>query len=180
MKFQEKIQMINYIKLTVYKNLTQEQMKLWTDIVKKLSSTKLNSKVLCRRNSQCFFYKILLTDELSDTDLQFIVSAWDYYYNDDFEIETNTSDYLSDCDDIEIPDDIIDMIKNISGKHLHNRWVDKKVNDGWKYGIYFNKENKTHPALCNWDNLPIEFKKYPEITPKKALHYYINNRNLFS
>ena len=170
--------MTNYIKLTVYEELSEEMISLWKKIVKKLCSVKLDSSVLTRRSKSCYYYKIILNATISETDLKFIVSAWDYYYKSDFEIESNT-DISSLNDEIEIDEDILELIKTVSSKYLHNRWVDKKIHNGWRYGIYYNMDEKTHPALCNWDNLPIELKKHTDITPTQAYNFYIKHTKLF-
>ena len=35
----------------------------------------------------------------------------------------------------------------------HNRWMSEKVDDGWRYGLKFNEENKTDPRLLPYEEL---------------------------
>ena len=169
--------MVNYIKLTVYQDLSEKMISIWKDIVKNLSQNK-RVNVVTRRSKTCYYYKMILKKEISEFELKFIVNAWDYYYSQDFEIEANSSDYIT-FDDVEIDENTLEFIKNISSKYLHNRWVDKKINDGWRYGMYYNSDELTHPALRSWDNLPSELQNCVNIEPKKAYTFYINHTNLF-
>lgn len=38
----------------------------------------------------------------------------------------------------------------------HQRWVDRKVAEGWTYGEAKDATAKTHPCLLPWDKLPLE------------------------
>jgi len=36
----------------------------------------------------------------------------------------------------------------------HNAWMEDKIADGWKYGEVKNSENKTHPCIVAFSDLP--------------------------
>ena len=38
----------------------------------------------------------------------------------------------------------------------HESWMAQKVADGWKYGAYKDPENKLHPCIVPFDQLPRE------------------------
>ena len=38
----------------------------------------------------------------------------------------------------------------------HNSWMAQKVADGWSYGAYKDPENKKHPCMCSYSELPAE------------------------
>ena len=40
----------------------------------------------------------------------------------------------------------------------HERWMDAKLKDGWKFAIQTNKEKKLHALLVDWERLPKEAK----------------------
>lgn len=176
--------MISYIILRTVEKLDDEKEKLWYKIVKKLTSPNIvSSELLKRKVGKKYNYKVLLKENMSQEDAKFIVNAWDYYYNNDFEIEISSNDEVIDNnndDTIDMDDDSFHFIRRIASKHYHNRWVDKKVNEGWRYSLKFSKEEKTHPALKEWDNLPKEHKKLIEIDKKKAYYFYLNNKKLFT
>lgn len=43
-----------------------------------------------------------------------------------------------------------------SYESCHERWVDRKVADGWAYGLEKNTELRIHPCLCVFSQLPPE------------------------
>ena len=40
----------------------------------------------------------------------------------------------------------------------HERWMDAKLKDGWKYSPHTNKEKKLHALLVDWERLSKEEK----------------------
>ncbi len=50
-----------------------------------------------------------------------------------------------------------EQIKNPSSspENSHKRWMKSKKQDGWIFGE-FNRVEKTHPCLANYDELPLE------------------------
>lgn len=38
----------------------------------------------------------------------------------------------------------------------HESWMKQKVDDGWKYGAHKDPENKLHPCIVPFDELPRE------------------------
>ena len=45
---------------------------------------------------------------------------------------------------------------NAGVEDSHNSWMAQKVTDGWKYGAHKDPENKLHPCIVPYDQLPIE------------------------
>lgn len=173
--------MNNYIILKTEEKLDDEQETLWYKIVKKLTPPNaVNSKLQKRSSNGYYNYKILLKEPLNYEDSKFIVNAWDYYYKNDFEVELSSEDVIDDNNIIEMDDNSFYHIRKIASKYLHNRWVDKKIQEGWRYGLLYNKEDKTHPALKEWDNLPSEHKKFVELDKEKAYKFFVENKNLFA
>jgi hypothetical protein len=56
---------------------------------------------------------------------------------------------------VEIP---IPELKEMA-KLEHERWMEAKLADGWKYASETNKAKKLHALLVNWDHLPKEEKE---------------------
>lgn len=38
----------------------------------------------------------------------------------------------------------------------HIAWMKEKVDAGWKYGAHKDPENKLHPCICDYKDLPVE------------------------
>lgn len=41
----------------------------------------------------------------------------------------------------------------------HDAWMQDKINDGWSYGEVKNAEEKTHPCIVPYDQLPVHQQK---------------------
>ena len=61
---------------------------------------------------------------------------------------TTTEDYFLPENEYEI--DMTSM--------RHNRWMDKKVTEGWRYGLEFNENQKTDPRLRPYHELTDKLK----------------------
>jgi hypothetical protein len=44
----------------------------------------------------------------------------------------------------------------------HNRWMSEKVDNGWRYGLQFNEEDKTDPRLQPYQQLTDKLKNTSE------------------
>ena len=78
-------------------------------------------------------------------------------------------------------DSAIDGIKyfinnpNTPASALHQKWMDIKIADGWKYGEIKDAEKKTHPCILPFERMPRnqQAKDYMFIALCKALMPYI-------
>jgi hypothetical protein len=53
---------------------------------------------------------------------------------------------------------VIKAINGATPEELHESWCDFKVKEGWKFGNEKSFENKTHPCLVPYNQLPPEQK----------------------
>lgn len=44
--------------------------------------------------------------------------------------------------------------KNMSGQTQHEHWVEQKMKDGWRYGPVKDPDQRTHPLLVPYEDLP--------------------------
>jgi hypothetical protein len=175
--------MTNFILLITYNKLNDEQKEKWLNIVSKFikNGSISNRKIMCQKTSKLYKHKIFLKSELSINDLEYIAAAWENFYKDDFDIEITINEDIK----LENKEYIIDaelkenLISKLS-KFLHNRWVDGKISEGWRYGLTYNLEEQTHPSLKNWDNLQNEYKKLVEINDEQLIKIIESHPTLFS
>lgn len=126
-------------------------------------------------------YIVPLKRDITDVEAQFIVQAWNYMYNGDFDIEISNQfspRMLQNPADIEfdIEEDLRGQALLDMQKYAHNRWYESKVNEGWRYGGYFNSKEKTHPALRDWDSLPESHRRAPNYDNNDILEWLRKNR----
>lgn len=59
-----------------------------------------------------------------------------------------------------------------SSKETHEKWVEDKLRDGWKYGIEKNADMKTHPLLVPFEELPFKERLKDTMIKMVILAYY--------
>lgn len=53
----------------------------------------------------------------------------------------------------------------------HDKWMSKKLRDGWRYGPVKDAENKVHPCLLPWNELP-RADRLKDILFGGIVHFY--------
>lgn len=177
----------HYIRLLTDIELNDHQKNIWYRVVEKfLESTDINdtdtesfiSDLTSTRAEHegddefPYVYIVYLSDLISMPIAEQIVDLWSDVYPKDFEIETSAD--VEDCDDcdIEIDDMMYEEIKRRASKFMHNRWVDDRVAEGWRYGNKINETDMTHPSLLNWDSLNEQYRKELELTREQAATFF--------
>lgn len=56
-------------------------------------------------------------------------------------------------------------------RYKHNRWMDKLVSEGWRYGNKYNEVERVHPRLRPWDELPQSMRHVDNELPNKIIEY---------
>ena len=189
--------MDHYIRLLTDRELTDQEMELWYQTVEDFSPDGVVLDWDDDENQDCteegdedcgdpdfeYVYLIELRRHLQDNEAEFVVSAWERRYQDDFEIEISHL-YRADSDvqrpfEITIDSDTRAKVLDAASKFIHNRWVDAKTMDGWRYGLDYNEQEKTNPIIRDWDSLPESYRKIPQLTEKELLDFFARNKNLF-
>ena len=68
-----------------------------------------------------------------------------------------------DTNDVKLPEELEELIEKMS-KNVHEVWAETRIKQGWKYGEQRNDEQKTHPCLVPYEELPEEEKEYDRNT----------------
>jgi hypothetical protein len=55
--------------------------------------------------------------------------------------------------------DIIKAIALEAARMNHNRWVQRKLDEGWRYADQPSNKQRTSPVCRNWDQLPDAYKR---------------------
>tara|TARA_B100000809_G_scaffold236379_1_gene255374 strand:- start:357 stop:827 length:471 start_codon:yes stop_codon:yes gene_type:complete len=94
-------------------------------------------------------YDFRLNRSVTEAEAEVILELLTEWTDDDFIMEITTSENY----DIPDGDTEIDL-----SSMKHNRWIDDKLNKGWRYGLEFSKENKTDPRLQPYHQLTDKLK----------------------
>lgn len=92
---------------------------------------------------------IPLTRMLSREEVETII---DHYDEEEFEIEATTRG--PDQRAIAVEKEAHDDLCAEWSRRRHNSWVDKRLEQGWKWGEESSISKKTSPMLRRWDELP--------------------------
>lgn len=194
--------MNHYIRLLTTEELSDDEMGLWFDTVSKFApggtviiddqwddDSDEDFEVAVSDDEDFgdddfpYIYEVDLTRHLEKEEAEFIVAAWDMRFADDYEIETSNL-YTSEVDpqsplDVSVDNEIKERIENTAAKFLHNRWVEKRIQEGWRFGLHSNKEQKVSPLLRDWDSLDESYRKHKKLSEKEALDFYVKYNTLF-
>ena len=69
---------------------------------------------------------------------------------------------------IELPAGITELVERLA-ENTHNVWAAQRVADGWTYGSHRDDDQKTHPCLIPYDELPDSEKQYDRNTAMESL-----------
>jgi hypothetical protein len=174
----------HYISLVVEQPLNTDLIRDWYQTVKKYSpaGTITGAQVIrpnhgrvsaslvhtIENNKHC--YKIPLTRDLTDREIEKIIDRWVDDKDFDFNIETGVTQHKASH---HTPDDAIEVTKDTYrdlcetlARYLHNKWYKERVDLGWNYGVKLSHKNKTHPMLLPWEQLPKQYRKIDTELPK--------------
>jgi hypothetical protein len=163
-----------FIKLTVDNPLDKTTVKAWFNcVIEHAPSGIVNSvtvqdddnqrhvvRLVHQRTVAGHAYLIPLTRNLRDEEVDSIVHQFaDQQPKMDFDIETSETRLRAKDDDV-IP---LDAVKHLAlctalAKQKHETWMRERTDAGWRYGVEFDAEDKTHPLLRPWDQLPERYK----------------------
>lgn len=67
-----------------------------------------------------------------------------------------------------LPDEL-DMLVEHLAKNVHEVWARTRMDEGWAYGVQRNDEDRLHPCLIPYDELPENEKDYDRNTAINTL-----------
>ena len=165
--------MDRFIKLVTDKPLDKDHIKAWFNCVNEHAPSGVINSVsvqdddshrhvvrMVHQRTDHHAYLIPLTRNLRDGEIDVIVRQFaDRQPNLDFDVETNETRLRAKDDDV-IP---LDAVKHLTlctalAKQKHETWMRERTDAGWRYGVKFDADEKTHPLLRPWDQVPDRYK----------------------
>lgn len=71
-------------------------------------------------------------------------------------------------DRVELSAKLLNLIELLA-RNTHEVWAQQRIAEGWKYGEERNDEQKEHPCLVPYDELPESEKVYDRNTAMETL-----------
>lgn len=79
---------------------------------------------------------------------------------------------LVNLDSIELPTKLEDLIEQIA-ENVHDVWAKLRIDEGWTFGNERNDQEKTHPCLVPYNQLPEIEKNYDRNTAINSIKLII-------
>lgn len=73
-----------------------------------------------------------------------------------------------DTSDINLPEELTPLLEAMA-KNVHEVWAQTRIAQGWQYGPERNDDEKRHPMLIPYEELPEEEKVYDRNTSVETL-----------
>ena len=73
-----------------------------------------------------------------------------------------------DTSHVHFTPDLEELIERLA-ENNHDHWAQKRIDEGWRYGVKRNDDAKEHPDLVPYDRLPESEKEYDRRTVIETL-----------
>lgn len=73
-----------------------------------------------------------------------------------------------DTTDVRLPESLNELMEQLA-RNVHEVWAAGRIADGWKWGEVRDDEQKLHPCLVSYDELPENEKDYDRRTALATL-----------
>jgi len=181
-----------YIQQRTSKTLNADEIQRWFLTVEMLAPDGIvagddnTCEFVLATQDNDLLYRIPLVRHLTSQEAERIVEGYMRVTEHDFNIETSNV-YRADADfghpfetEIQMEQGAQDILKDTYKRQEHNEWIKGMMDKGYRYGLNMSINEKTHPAMRPWDDLPESYQRMPAITDKKLLDYYSKNINKFT
>ena len=103
-------------------------------------------------------YIIPLARHLTESELEyFITHCVSQLPLENWNIESSTEE-VGCCPDMDPEEqhemDTLNELNHELARYNHQRWMDRKLSQGWRYGMIMDEKQRTHPLLRPWHELP--------------------------
>jgi RyR domain len=160
----------SYISLSVPQDLNEAEAKLWYQTVEESApeGTCVSTEIQPHNKAVRYYmesrsgmkrYVVVLSRDLSSEEAHKIAEALDQKFPEiDFEIDWSQQPETFGRA-VELREDTLKAVALEASKRAHNRWVNEKINEGWRYGQKNSSANKVSPMCVAWENLSETYRR---------------------
>ncbi|MDR2468874.1 MAG: Ryanodine receptor Ryr [Tannerella sp.] len=73
-----------------------------------------------------------------------------------------------------IPVEVEEIIECLA-KHVHEVWAQRRLAEGWRYGLERNDTRKEHPSLVSYEELSENEKEYDRHTAMATIRFLLSH-----
>jgi hypothetical protein len=177
-----------YICLKSKDQLPDDVVKCWikcslencpdgTVVATEIPPTNKNLQFYYRKINNSHCYITCLSRDLSSTEAGKLATSFaEKQPNNTYEVSWSQG-YQDDPRLQTISEDLLEYIAIEAARMNHNRWVQTRMDEGWRFSNKHNDTLKTSPICRSWDSLPEKYKR-SEFNRIKTLLEVFNQLNL--
>lgn len=122
------------------------------------------------------YYEVPLTRDLTEKETDAIEDA---YLGSEGEIETSSENVKTarqgPADAVVMDEEDYNHLCETLAKHQHQRWYDLRSKNGWSFGLQVDNQNKKHPMMRPWEQLPDQYKDIDYDMPNILMDMLVNS-----
>lgn len=115
-------------------------------------------------------YEVPLVRNMTPDEIVYVVKQLESKLNEgDYLIETSTptdEECCPEAEDIYMEPDVYEEFAERLSSRMHQKWLNERMETGWRYGEQRCDEQKTHPLIKPWNQLDEEQKAVDYEMPK--------------
>lgn len=144
----------HYIRVRMDNPLSKHDIRGLITVIKKtipnvFSPLKEGAAVIYRMKNSAHYYDFKMMRNVTAAEAEVILELLNEWTDSDYDLEITTSEQY-DLPEGEYEQDVTSM--------KHNQWIQKQVDNGWRYGLVFNETLRTDPRLRPYHELTEKLK----------------------
>lgn len=72
-----------------------------------------------------------------------------------------------------LPTELLELTEQMA-RRVHDEWMQRRIEQGWRFGPERNDSLKTHPCLVDYVRLPESEKEYDRATARATLRFILS------
>ena len=73
-----------------------------------------------------------------------------------------------------LPVELEEIIESLA-KNVHEVWAQRRLAEGWRYGVERNDKRKEHPSLVSYEELSENEKEYDRQTAMETIRFILSH-----
>ena len=151
----------SWIRITTTEEIDKRTVRLFSAAVTKTIGNQLIENI-----SECSLFEYRdkknnclefgLPKDLTDSQSTEIMEILERVLPYDFQVEVSGVEPA-------INNDMLREISDTAAKLAHNSWMQKQVDEGWRYGTKYSLREKTNPLIQPWYQLPDTYRQAHDV-----------------
>ena len=165
--------------------LSPRQERIWFSFIGQFAGADERIANSAARNGDGWRYESRGFPRLDPAKMDGVIMLWCEICSHDFDVACTVDHGAAasyggaECG-LEMDGAALEAVAEKASAFRHNRWVDRMVADGWRFGMAKDDKEKTDPLLREWHNLLERQRTKLEMEPAEALAFIGEHPSLFA